>query len=102
MSEALAWHKSSYCQEGEACLHTAAHEGTVLLTESADPAQAVLSTTPTTWKALLQSLMPGRPWPARLVQRWHAALIESHTAGLSPVGRRQRAGEAVFGFPGPS
>ncbi|MBT2489072.1 DUF397 domain-containing protein [Streptomyces sp. ISL-96] len=61
MSEALAWHKSSYCQSGDACLHAAAHEGNVLLTESADPAHAVLSTTPTAWKALLQILTPVRP-----------------------------------------
>lgn len=47
------WQKSSYCQEGEACLHIATHERTVLLTESADPSHAVLSTAPTAMAALL-------------------------------------------------
>ncbi|MEV8310926.1 DUF397 domain-containing protein [Streptomyces flavidovirens] len=58
------WRKSSYCQEGEACLHVASQARTVLLTESADPDHAVLSTTPTTLDALIQSLKPGRvPFP---------------------------------------
>ncbi|MBT2525277.1 DUF397 domain-containing protein [Streptomyces sp. ISL-99] len=53
------WQKSSFCGQGESCLHVAANGRTVLLTESADPAHAVLSTTPTTWQALIQSLTPG-------------------------------------------
>ncbi|MGW0563078.1 DUF397 domain-containing protein [Streptomyces sp. NPDC003016] len=57
------WQKSSFCGQGESCVHVAADDRTVLLTESADPAHAVLSTTPTAWKALIQSLAPGRPRP---------------------------------------
>ncbi|MFI1048261.1 DUF397 domain-containing protein [Streptomyces griseoruber] len=50
--------KSSYCQEGDACVHisTAPHPHAIHLTESADPAQAVLSATPTAFAALLRTL----------------------------------------------
>lgn len=42
------WQKSSYCQEGEACLHVAVSgvAETVHLTESGDPAHSILSATP--------------------------------------------------------
>ncbi|MFD5515802.1 DUF397 domain-containing protein [Streptomyces sp. NPDC127066] len=55
---ASTWQKSSHCQEGEACLHVAASGSaeTVHLTESADPARAVLSTTPAAFGALLRAL----------------------------------------------
>ncbi len=56
------WQKSSFCGQGESCVHVTANDRTVLLTESADPAHAVLSTTPAAWNALLQSLsQAGRP-----------------------------------------
>lgn len=62
----LDWRKSSYCQSGDACMHAAAYDGTILLTESADPNHATLRTTTDTWKALLDALMQshrtsGRP-----------------------------------------
>lgn len=50
------WQKSSYCQEGEACVHISADPTTIHLTESADPAQAVLDTTPSAFGALIRSL----------------------------------------------
>lgn len=51
------WQKSSYCAQGEACLHvTATSEHTVILTESSDPTGSILSTTPATWAALVRSL----------------------------------------------
>jgi hypothetical protein len=52
------WQKSSYCQEGEACVHisTDPNPKAIRLTESADPSQAVLTTTPTAFAALLGSL----------------------------------------------
>ncbi|MFD9317046.1 DUF397 domain-containing protein [Streptomyces sp. NPDC060053] len=74
---AYAWQKSSYCAQGESCVHVAATAqrssycgqgescvhisttpdlGTIHLTESADPAQTVLTTTPTAFAALLGSL----------------------------------------------
>ncbi|KUO10842.1 DUF397 domain-containing protein [Streptomyces sp. DSM 15324] len=50
--------KSSYCAQGEACVHisTAPHAHTIHLTESADPAHTVLSATPTAFAALLRTL----------------------------------------------
>ncbi|MFI6008320.1 DUF397 domain-containing protein [Streptomyces sp. NPDC051243] len=55
------WHKSSYCQEGEACVHISATIPTAIhLTESADPAQTVLTTTPATFNTLLSALKSAR------------------------------------------
>ncbi|MGP4044136.1 DUF397 domain-containing protein [Streptomyces sp. 2A115] len=52
-----SWQKSSYCQEGDACLHVgAATAKTIHLTESSDPAHSILSTTPTTFGTLLRTL----------------------------------------------
>jgi hypothetical protein len=53
-----AWQKSSYCQEGEACVHISADPApiTIHLTESADPTRAVLTTTPAAFAALLGAL----------------------------------------------
>ncbi|MFI1032166.1 DUF397 domain-containing protein [Streptomyces sp. NPDC020951] len=56
-----AWQKSSYCQEGEACVHISADPAVIHLTESADPAHSVLSATPTAFAALLDAV--SRPSP---------------------------------------
>ncbi|WP_406476606.1 DUF397 domain-containing protein [Streptomyces sp. NBC_01615] len=53
---ASTWQKSSYCAQGEACLHIATTPKTVHLTESGDPTQAILSTSPATFSALLRTL----------------------------------------------
>ncbi|WP_328669659.1 DUF397 domain-containing protein [Streptomyces sp. NBC_00328] len=55
---AATWQKSSHCQEGEACLHVAVSTTaeTVRLTESGDPAHSILSTTPAAFGALLRAL----------------------------------------------
>ncbi|MFD3501618.1 DUF397 domain-containing protein [Streptomyces sp. NPDC058676] len=50
------WQKSSYCGEGESCVHVAASEGTIHLTESADPRGAILDAHPVTFDALLAAL----------------------------------------------
>ncbi|MFH8518784.1 DUF397 domain-containing protein [Streptomyces gelaticus] len=51
------WQKSSYCAQGNSCVHVAAlSPGTVGLTESADPAGAVLRTTPDAWAAFVRTL----------------------------------------------
>ncbi|GGV89998.1 hypothetical protein GCM10015535_45000 [Streptomyces gelaticus] len=56
-----AWQKSSYCAQGEACIHvTTARTGTVGLTESDDPTGAILRTTPTAWAALVRTLKEDR------------------------------------------
>ncbi|MEV0224186.1 DUF397 domain-containing protein [Streptomyces sp. NPDC050704] len=49
--------KSSYCQEGDACLHIVATPAkTIRLTESSDPTHSILATTPTTFSTLLRTL----------------------------------------------
>ncbi|MFP3992610.1 DUF397 domain-containing protein [Streptomyces sp. E11-3] len=55
----MTWQKSSYCGEGESCLHVATDAAltpTIQLTESADPTQAILSTTPHAFTSLLRTL----------------------------------------------
>lgn len=52
----LTWQKSSYCQEGNSCVHIATDPtGTVHLTESSDPTAAILSTTPNAFAALIRT-----------------------------------------------
>jgi hypothetical protein len=55
----LTWQKSSYCAQGNSCVHVAARDRTVNVTESSDPTGAILHTTPTAWAALLRSLKAG-------------------------------------------
>ncbi|MFI7018818.1 DUF397 domain-containing protein [Streptomyces sp. NPDC050164] len=52
----LTWQKSSYCPEGNSCVHVAATPQTVHITESGDPTGAILTATPTAFGALLQIL----------------------------------------------
>ncbi|MFF0015883.1 DUF397 domain-containing protein [Streptomyces sp. NPDC005374] len=46
------WQKSSYCQEGDACVHIATDPDGVHLADS-DPAQTVVTVTPVAFAALL-------------------------------------------------
>ncbi|MFE7241973.1 DUF397 domain-containing protein [Streptomyces sp. NPDC057580] len=55
----LTWQKSSYCAQGNSCVHVAVHDNTVSVTESSDPSGAILRTTPTAWAALLRSVKAG-------------------------------------------
>jgi hypothetical protein len=50
------WQKSSYCSEGASCVHVAATAETIHLTESSDPTEAILETTPSALSALLHTL----------------------------------------------
>ncbi|MDW8808866.1 DUF397 domain-containing protein [Streptomyces scabiei] len=50
------WQKSSYCQEGDACVHISADPTTIRLIESADPTRTALDAAPTAFGALLRSL----------------------------------------------
>ncbi|GHH82152.1 DUF397 domain-containing protein [Streptomyces capitiformicae] len=50
------WEKSSYCQEGDACVHISAVPETIHITETADPTQAVLDASPSAFGALLRAL----------------------------------------------
>ncbi|MEU8971958.1 DUF397 domain-containing protein [Streptomyces monashensis] len=52
----MIWQKSSYCGEGESCIHIAATPDTIHLTESADPTGAVLTTTPAVFGTLIAAL----------------------------------------------
>ncbi|MCX5341819.1 DUF397 domain-containing protein [Streptomyces atratus] len=55
-----SWQRSSYCGQGESCLHVAASISTVSLTESSDPTGAILRTTPGVWAALVRTLKETR------------------------------------------
>lgn len=57
-----SWQRSSYCAQGEACVHVAAaRTGAIELTESGDPTGAILRTTPAAWAALVRTLKENRP-----------------------------------------
>ncbi|MFE0486910.1 DUF397 domain-containing protein [Streptomyces griseoaurantiacus] len=54
---ASTWQKSSYCAQGNSCVHVGADPaGAVLLTESGDPSGTVLSTPAPAFHALLRTL----------------------------------------------
>ncbi|WP_405685903.1 DUF397 domain-containing protein [Streptomyces sp. NBC_00057] len=56
------WQRSSYCAQGEACVHVAAaRTGAIELTESGDPTGSILRTTPAAWAALVRTLKESRP-----------------------------------------
>ncbi|MFE4329926.1 DUF397 domain-containing protein [Streptomyces sp. NPDC056831] len=55
-----SWQRSSHCGQGESCLHVAASNSTVSLTESSDPTGAILRTTPAAWAAFLRTLKENR------------------------------------------
>ncbi|MGX1671213.1 DUF397 domain-containing protein [Streptomyces sp. NPDC055400] len=51
------WQKSSYCSEGSSCVHVAADTTRAIhITESADPAGAILTATPAAFSHLLRAL----------------------------------------------
>jgi hypothetical protein len=52
----MNWQKSSYCSEGNSCVHVGATTRTIHLTESGDPAGSILSATPAAFTALLTAL----------------------------------------------
>lgn len=56
------WQKSSYCAQGEACVHVGTGlRGSIGLTESGDPTGAILRTTPAALRALLRTLKKDQP-----------------------------------------
>ncbi|MFE7074507.1 DUF397 domain-containing protein [Streptomyces sp. NPDC057620] len=60
---AETWQKSSRCQEGDACLHVAASAPakTIHLTESGDPRGAILGASPDAFSALLSAVKGRQP-----------------------------------------
>ncbi|WP_405536814.1 DUF397 domain-containing protein [Streptomyces sp. NBC_00075] len=54
---ATTWQKSSYCAQGEACVHISVTAETVLLSDSATPSpSAILTTTHPAFTALIRML----------------------------------------------
>ncbi|MFD7338089.1 DUF397 domain-containing protein [Streptomyces violascens] len=56
-----AWQKSSYCAQGDSCVHVAYDADRVLLTESADPREAILTAAPAAFAALLTHVKQKAP-----------------------------------------
>ncbi|MFB8119198.1 DUF397 domain-containing protein [Streptomyces sp. NPDC055962] len=54
------WQKSSYCAQGEACIHVAADRRAIVLTESGDPRGAILRTSPAALAALIRTVKETR------------------------------------------
>jgi hypothetical protein len=52
----LTWQKSSYCAQGNSCVHVAASAGTVHITESSDPSRSILAANPRAFGALVHTL----------------------------------------------
>ena len=50
------WQKSSYCSEGDSCVHVAATPTRIHVTESGDPRGAILTAGPAAFRALLLTL----------------------------------------------
>ncbi|MFE3515305.1 DUF397 domain-containing protein [Streptomyces sp. NPDC059166] len=50
------WQKSSYCAQGEACVHVASDHDAIALTESGDPGGAMLRTSPAAFAALIRTV----------------------------------------------
>ncbi|WP_327696814.1 MULTISPECIES: DUF397 domain-containing protein [unclassified Streptomyces] len=57
---ATTWQKSSYCAQGEACVHISVTAETVLLSDSATPApSSILATSHDAFGALVRMLKAG-------------------------------------------
>ncbi|WP_328669901.1 DUF397 domain-containing protein [Streptomyces sp. NBC_00328] len=58
-----AWQKSSYCPEGNSCVHVTGERasGAIRLTESGDPSGAILTAAPAAFRSLLGALKEERP-----------------------------------------
>ncbi|MFF5002176.1 DUF397 domain-containing protein [Streptomyces phaeochromogenes] len=54
------WQKSSYCSEGDSCIHMASTAEAIHLTESGDPAHSILGATPQAFAALIH-VLKGNP-----------------------------------------
>ncbi|MCX4881865.1 DUF397 domain-containing protein [Streptomyces sp. NBC_00847] len=63
----MNWQKSTYCSEGNSCVHVAATAETVHLTESSDPTGSILTASPATFTALLAELK-NEPHPRHPIQ----------------------------------
>ncbi|MFD0315671.1 DUF397 domain-containing protein [Streptomyces flavalbus] len=50
------WQKSSYCQEGDACVHIAAAPDAIHFTDRPEPPHPTLTLTPTAFRTFLRAL----------------------------------------------
>ncbi|MFF8972534.1 DUF397 domain-containing protein [Streptomyces sp. NPDC014995] len=57
----LSWQKSSYCAQGNSCVHIATTPHRIHLTESGDPSAAIVTAAPAAFHALLQVLKKDTP-----------------------------------------
>lgn len=58
----MTWQKSSYCAQGNSCVHVASATGpTIHLTESGDPTGVILNAAPTAFGALIHVLKKDTP-----------------------------------------
>ena len=80
------WQKSSYCAQGDSCVHVAAGTAGIHITESADPRGTILTTTPDAFRVLLHSLK-GEPHRAP-----EAPALEVTTAGDGDTVRLHTSG----------
>ncbi|MEV1022155.1 DUF397 domain-containing protein [Streptomyces sp. NPDC050264] len=55
------WQKSSYCAEGNSCVHVSGGATHIRVTESADPREAILTATPAAFASLLRTLKKNTP-----------------------------------------
>lgn len=76
----LPWQKSSYCSEGNSCVHIATTTEGIHLTESSDPTRAVLTTTPTAFHTLLTTLKTGGTPPPKTTPTIEVTLGETPDA----------------------
>ncbi|MFI7011639.1 DUF397 domain-containing protein [Streptomyces sp. NPDC050145] len=53
MPDSLTWHKSSYCAQGNSCVHVAVSADRILVAESGDSTGAVLTTGLPQWNAFV-------------------------------------------------
>lgn len=92
------WQKSSYCAQGDSCVHVAATPAAIHITESADPGGAVLTTTRDAFSALLRSLKaePHRDHraPALTVTTADDLSVHVHAPGAPTVTTDRRRWDA--------
>ncbi|GAB2459893.1 DUF397 domain-containing protein [Streptomyces incanus] len=55
----INWQKSSLCGTGDSCVHVATTARSIHITESADPSGAILTTAPDTFLTLIQAIKAG-------------------------------------------
>lgn len=81
----FTWQKSSYCPEGNSCIHVAESPNEVHITESADPSGAILTATPADFGALLAVLKGESRVPAPIQIAFGAEDVVRLRAGAGGV-----------------